>query len=384
MTPDAANLANGVGPIRVAGAESSIPRPNGQALDLFPGASQSLSPGHPNSASVAAVAIGRNEGERLRRCLTSLASWPGPVAYVDSGSTDGSPELARALGAEVVALDCSVPFTAARARNAGFRRLLELEPRVEFVQFLDGDCELDPGWLGTALRTFADRPAVVAVCGRRRERFPEASVYNRLCDLEWDTPVGPAEATGGDALFRVEALRAAGGYRDDLIAGEEPELCLRLRAAGGRVERLDAEMTRHDAALTRFGQWWRRSVRAGHAYAEVSWLHRAERSRFWRRQALSGWCWGLLLPLAAFGLAVPTFGLSLFLLSGYVVLAWRVYSHRRRRAGRGEAALEAAFTIPGKVAQAVGQARFHSNRLLARRTRLIEYKQPAVPANGAP
>jgi GT2 family glycosyltransferase len=335
------------------------------------------------TARVGAVAIGRNEGERLRRCLLALGGWPGPVVYVDSGSTDGSPDLARSLGAEVVALDPSVPFTAARARNAGFRRLLELDPTIEFVQFLDGDCELDVGWLNTALRAFADSPGVVAVCGRRRERFPAASVYNRLCDLEWDTPVGPAEATGGDALFRADAVRAAGGYRDDLIAGEEPELCLRLRAAGGRVERLDAEMTRHDAALTRFGQWWRRSVRAGHAYAEVSWLHRTDPLTLWRRQTLSGWFWGLLLPLAAFGLAVPTFGLSLLLLTGYAVLAWRVYRSRRRRAGRRDAALEAAFSIPGKFAQVVGQVRFHANRLLARRTRLIEYKQPAVPANGA-
>jgi GT2 family glycosyltransferase len=342
------------------------------------------SPPYTVPARVGAVAIGRNEGERLRRCLLALAGWPGPVVYVDSGSTDGSPELARSLGAEVVALDPSVPFTAARARNAGFRRLLELDPTIEFVQFLDGDCELDADWLSTALRALTDRPDLVAVCGRRRERFPAASVYNCLCDLEWDTPVGPAEATGGDALFRVDAIRAAGGYRDDLIAGEEPELCLRLRAAGGRVERLDAEMTRHDAALTRFGQWWRRSVRAGHAYAEVSWLHRADPLTLWRRQTLSGWFWGLLLPFVALGLAVPTRGLSLLLLAGYVVLAWRVYHSRRRRAGRRAAALEAAFSVPGKFAQVVGQVRFHANRLLARRTRLIEYKQPAVPANGAP
>lgn len=333
---------------------------------------------------VGAVAIGRNEGERLRRCLLSLHDWPGPVVYVDSGSTDGSPELARSFGAEVVALDLSVPFTAARARNAGFRRLLELDPTIEFVQFLDGDCELDPEWLSVALRALADRPGVVAVCGRRRERSPAASVYNRLCDLEWDTPVGAAEAVGGDALFRTDAVRAAGGYRDDLIAGEEPELCLRLRAAGGGIERLDAEMTRHDAALTRFGPWWRRSVRAGHAYAEVSWLHRHGPLTLWRRQTLSNWSWGLLLPLTALGLTVPTHGLSLLLLAGYAVLAWRVYRFRRRRASRRDAALEAAFCIPGKFAQVVGQARFHANRLRARRTRLIEYKQPAVSANGAP
>src|SRR5207248_7579001 len=134
-------------------------------------------------------------------------------------------------------------------------------------------------WLERAEQELKVRPEVAVVCGRRRERFPEGSVYNRLCDMEWDTPVGEAESCGGDAMMRVKAVRATGGYRAALIAGEEPELCLRLREAGWKVLRLDAEMTLHDAAMTRFGQWWKRAVRAGHAFAEVSWLHRTSPQR---------------------------------------------------------------------------------------------------------
>lgn len=328
------------------------------------------------------VIIGRNEGDRLWRCLHSASAGSGPVVYVDSGSTDGSVGLARSLRAEVVNLDTSIPFTAARARNAGLDRLLELAPELALVQFVDGDCEVVPGWLETARQALRDRPDLVAVCGRRRECFPGAYHYNRLCDLEWDTPVGETTACGGDAMFRVAALRAVGGFRASMIAGEEPELCTRLRAAGGKVGRLDAEMTRHDAAMTRFRQWWRRTVRAGHAFAEGHWLHRRGSVRLWVRETRSNWFWGLVLPVIALTAAWWTSGLSLLLLVGYPVLGLRIYRHGRRRGwSRSDSRLYAAFCVLGKFPAMLGQLKFHTNRLLARRTALIEYKPPA---NAAP
>ena len=153
------------------------------------------------------VAIGRNEGERLRRCLESVVGRGHAVVYVDSGSTDGSVERARSFGAEVVELDLSVPFTAARARNAGFARLEQVAPDVALVQFVDGDCEVAPGWLDLARAMLDERPDVAVVAGRRRERHRDDTPYNRLADLEWDTPIGEAAACGGDAMIRVKAFR---------------------------------------------------------------------------------------------------------------------------------------------------------------------------------
>jgi glycosyltransferase involved in cell wall biosynthesis len=299
--------------------------------------------------------------------------------YVDSGSTDGSPDLARSLGAEVFALDLSVPFTAARARNAGFDRLLEVAPAVEYVQFVDGDCEVDATWVPTATAELDARPDVAVVCGRRRERFPEGTVYNRLCDLEWDGPAGETLACGGDALVRVSALQAAGGYRPDLIAGEEPELCVRLRAGGGKVVRLAAEMTLHDAAMTRFGQWWRRNVRAGHAFAQVSRLHARSPFGIWKREARSNWFWGLAVPILAVVGAPFTLGLSLLLLLGYPVLYWKVVRGRRRVGDDPRTArLYARYCVLSKFAQAGGQLRYWRNRLLGRTNELIEYKGPGT------
>jgi GT2 family glycosyltransferase len=315
---------------------------------------------------IGAVAIGRNEGARLRRCLASLQGRAGRIVYVDSGSTDDSPQAAAAAGAEIVALDLARPFTAARARNEGFERLMGLGT-PEYVQFIDGDCELQPSWLEAAVAFLDGRPDVAAVCGRRRERHPGRSIYNRLIDREWDTPLGEAAACGGDVLMRVEAFRTAGGFDPRLIAGEEPELCLRLRAAGWRIWRLDAEMTLHDAAITRFGQWWRRARRAGHAYAEGAAMHGAAPERHRVAQTRRALIWGFALPVAVLvlGLLVPPLALLL-------ALAWPVQVARLAR--RSGDLSEALFLTLGKIPEAIGVLDYHLGRLSGRRRGLIEYK----------
>ncbi|MEL6517886.1 MAG: glycosyltransferase [Pseudomonadota bacterium] len=316
-------------------------------------------------ATIAAVAIGRNEGERLVRCLTSLAGQVERLVYVDSGSTDGSVAAARKIGADVVELDTTTRFTAARARNAGFDRL-RAGALPEFVQFVDGDCEVQADWLPTASAFLTDHPDVAVVCGRRRERFPQASRYNRMIDEEWNTPVGEARACGGDALMRTSAFEDVGGFDPDFIAGEEPELCVRLRAAGWRIWRLDAEMTLHDAALARFGQWWTRARRAGHAYAEGAAMHGAPPERHNVAQIRRALLWGLAIPsAAALGLAISPWSLAL-------LLAWP--AQIARLAIRGEHPETAAFLTLGKVPEALGVLDFHIRRLAHRPSQVIEYK----------
>ena len=243
--------------------------------------------------SIAAIVIGRNEGARLIACLDALTA-VSPVIYVDSGSTDGSVAAAQSRGVQVVELDMTQPFTAARARNAGLAALPE---GTELVQFFDGDCVVQDGWLEQANAYLEAEPEVAVVCGRRREIYPQASIYNALIDAEWDTPVGEARACGGDALMRVDALQAVGGYNPELIAGEEPDLCVRLRQEGWRIWRLDAEMTAHDAQITQFGQWWKRTNRAGHAFAEGVALHGAPPERHWVAETRRALLWGLAGPL---------------------------------------------------------------------------------------
>lgn len=332
---------------------------------------------------VGLVVIGRNEGQRLHQCLLSVIGKVARIVYVDSGSTDGSIELARSIGVDVVELDMSTPFTAARARNTGFAHLLQTDAQIKFVQFVDGDCEVVEGWLERAQSELEAQPNVAVVCGRRRERFPEQSIYNLLCDIEWDTPVGEAKACGGDSMMRTEAFVQVGGFNPDLIAGEEPELCVRLRQKGWKIFRLDAEMTLHDAQMTRFGQWWKRTLRAGHAYAEGAWLHGKSPERHWVKESRSIWLWGLVIPLLALGMAWPTRGLSLLLLGGYPLVTYRIYRYMQPQGYKSkDAALYALSCVLSKFPQLVGQIQFHLNRLLGRRRSLVEYKS-AVPMNTA-
>lgn len=246
------------------------------------------------SGRVGIVVIGRNEGVRLRRSLASVLPEQVPLVFVDSGSSDDSAAYAEQLGIEVVRLTQG-PLTAARARNAGAQHLAG----VELVQFLDGDCELCPGWLAAATAVLEADPSLAVVCGRRRERDRDASVYTRLCDIEWDTPVGEALACGGDALMRMTAFVAVGGFDPDMPAGEEPELCVRLRHAGWKIRRLDADMSVHDSGMRHFGQWWVRARRAGYAFANGAALHGRSAERFWVWQSLRSWLWALAVPVTA-------------------------------------------------------------------------------------
>ncbi|WP_194788849.1 glycosyltransferase family 2 protein [Pseudomonas sp. UFMG81] len=321
---------------------------------------------------IGVVVIGRNEGQRLQRCLASLAGSAQCIVYVDSGSTDGSVAMARQQGVEVLALDMTRPFTAARARNEGFTCLQRLLPTLRHVQFVDGDCEVVAGWLAQACAFLDGRPDVAVVCGRRRERFPQHSVYNLLCDLEWDTPVGEARACGGDALMRADAFSAVGGFRAGLIAGEEPELCVRLRAHGWKIWRLAQEMTLHDAAMTRFSQWWRRSLRAGYAFAEGAALHGAPPERHWRRESQRAWLWGLGVPLAVVAACALLGGWGLLLLLLYPLQAMRL-ARRGERSAR-ENWLQATFLVLGKFPEMFGQLRYLLNKLSTGKTVLIEYK----------
>jgi glycosyltransferase involved in cell wall biosynthesis len=328
------------------------------------------------------VAIGRNEGDRLKRCLRSVPAGC-PVVYVDSGSTDGSVAFAEGLGMSVERLSTVGGFTAARARNAGWRRLVAEQPGLDYIQFVDGDCELAPGWLAEAERALDAEPDLCAVFGRRRERFPDASPYNALCDDEWNVPVGLVSACGGDVLFRVAALKQADGYTEDLIAGEEPDLCLRLGQKGWTLRRIDREMTLHDADIHRAGQWWLRVRRSGHAFAEHVARHGANAFPDWRRQRDSILLWGGIIPaiilllallaLLAGSLPVGLAALALALL--YPAQVARI-ALRKWRSGASPrfALIYGLWLVLGKFAQFGGVVRYHAKRGRGGPVRLIEYK----------
>ncbi len=322
----------------------------------------------------AVVVIGRNEGQRLVAALAQVKQLGCPVVYVDSDSVDGSVQQATALNVPVIKLDQSQGLSAAKARNAGARWAMEHYPEVAYIQFIDGDCQIDPGWLKRGVDAMLG-PKVVAVCGRCREMYPEASIYNRLCDMEWDTPIGELEATGGNVMIRRTSFESVGGFDPSLIAGEEPELCFRLRALGGKILRIDADMVRHDADMHHFSQWWKRCLRGGYAEAASQWKHRGRPGRLCQRAVVSTLLWGLLLPLLTLLIAIFTAGVGVVLLVLYPCLAYRVYRRvRGRGVAKADAVLYAVSCVLSKFPGLLGVGLFHWRRMLGQRPMLIEHK----------
>lgn len=331
--------------------------------------------------SLSVVVIGRNEGQRLVNCLASIRRAQDiegniEVIYVDSGSVDGSTVAAAQMAARVISLDAARP-TAAMGRNAGWRAA-----GAEFVLFLDGDTLLDSGFPRKACNAIRADPSLAAVWGHRRETHPESSIYNRVLDLDWVYAPGIVPFCGGDALMRREAIDTVGGYDQTLIAGEEPELCRRLRAAGYGILHIDEPMTGHDLQMTRFRQYWRRATRAGHAYAEISSRFRNTPEPFWQAERksniLRGGFWIVSLAAAAVASLVgrgvlPLFGWCLLLLALSLRTAWKA-----QWKAPGQWRLLMMYGIHSHLQQVpilIGQLQFDWDRMRGKTRALIEYKQ---------
>jgi glycosyltransferase involved in cell wall biosynthesis len=225
------------------------------------------------------------------------------VLYVDSGSTDRSVEIAAAVrGVEVIHLNHPRP-SAARARNAGLRRA-----KGEFVQLIDGDSVLQPGWLESALGLLERQRDVSCVFGRCIEMHPDQSIYMKVCGFDWYIPPGDRRFCGGNAMWRMSVITAHDYFNEELQVGEEPELCYRVRHTGGRIQCLDIPMVTHDLAMRRFSDYWNRGVSSGKGYAAIALRYWRNSEKMWLRETLVNF-------------AEPTLWLML-LLFGWQLFGW--------------------------------------------------------------
>lgn len=329
----------------------------------------------PDDCEVGIVVIGRNEGDRLVAALTAAMPWRARLVYVDSNSYDGSADRAEAMGVDVVRLS-EGRLSAARGRRVGLEFLSQTTAELQFVQFVDGDCTLHPEWIGHALERMKADPHLGAVAGHLREHHQDDSLLLRVVAVDWDLPIGRVDVVGGISMMRLSALREAGGWNDDLIAGEELDLSIRIQAAGYSLERINCEMCRHDMGVTHLGEFWRRSVRTGFSYAQLAWLHRRTGPKRWVRRTIGAIAYGLLLPFAvAFGW-LWHWGVSVAAACLMVLLFGRLLIWRLRRADSiGIAVAYAAIVTACKTAQAMGAMKFLTGRLLGRTQGIIEYKR---------
>lgn len=308
--------------------------------------------------TIGIVVIGRNESARLPECLASLSRYRDRIVYADSASTDRSPDIARQFGSRVVDLDPAIPLTPARGRNEGFAALLKYLPGCEFVQFVDGDSLVEPGWIDAGAAFLASNRKVAVACGQVAEAHPDSSIYNWLCNDEWRGSTGKVDACGGNAMIRVAAFQQVGGFRGDLVAGEEAELMARMRALGWEIWRLDAPMVVHDSDLHKFSDWWRRARRGGYSYANLWWLTKRAPVPLYAEQLRSSLFWVVGLPvliaLLSGILRSPAFLLALPII--WLMQVARIASRRGLSDPRSWS--YAGLIMLAKVPEAIGALRY--------------------------
>ena len=317
------------------------------------------------------VVIGRNEGARLRACLTPLATSSFPVVYVDSASSDGSATLARDLGITTLELDANQPLSAARGRNAGFYYLLEHYPELMFIQFVDGDCVLDDDWLDDAKHQLQTDPRLVAACGILREKDHCKSLFAQLSDIDWSyRPTGEIHSCGGIFMVRASTFQQINGFRSDLSGEEEAELCRRLLRTGGKIIRFPTAMAEHDAGEQNLAQWWQRTTRVGYSYAQAATLPEPDRDYHKQRVIKANIVWAALIPVTMIGLLAthwlwPPYGIAIAVLLAllYPIQMLRIYRHAKSDGlTTFRAWLYGCFCMLAKWPQLIGHIRYWLNQ----------------------
>jgi len=331
-----------------------------------------------NKSPLSVVIIGRNEGQRLVDCIRSVQAMNDPpegmeIIYVDSDSTDGSPERAKTLGIKVLVVHPERP-AAAIGRNAGWRAA-----KAPLILFLDGDTILHPDFVKEAKQSLDNDPKVAIVWGHRRELYPNASWYQRILDLDWIYSPGLSDFCGGDALMRRHVLEEVGGYNPQIIAAEDNEICQRIRANRYSILHIDKPMTKHDLAITRWSQYWLRATRTGHAFAEVSNLSR-NTTGLWLHESRKHWLHaGILIGIFVIGLIIslglkslwPFFSSILLFLLLSLRSAWRARWKSKNFLTLFLYGLHSQFQ---HIPIVVGQWSYYYHRWRGQRRRLIEYK----------
>jgi len=319
------------------------------------------------------VVVGRNEGERLRGCFSSLLKHSYPIVYVDSMSNDGSVEYAKSIDVDVVLLDNSKPLNASRARNSGFEFLYRNNPQLQYIHFIDGDCEIDRKWPEYVIELLERNSKYAVVFGILDEKYRNSNIYTRLCDIEWKKNTGEQKNVGGlgIATIRVEAFKEAGGFDESLIAGADPELYLRIRKNKWIVYCADVNMGLHDCAMYQFKQWWMRCMKSGYAYMDgTKWggYHLQKRSTL---------IWGVLIPTLIIALSIKISLVILLCFAIYPIQVMRTY-HKVNisNVSRNDKLLYAAACILAKFPQTLGMGKWIINKIFQQQPKIIEYKAP--------
>jgi glycosyltransferase involved in cell wall biosynthesis len=253
---------------------------------------------------IGVVIIGVNAQKFIPGCIESVLNSDYPenqmeIVYVDGGSSDQSIEIASNYPKiKILKLNSSHP-TPGKGRNAGWKLL-----DAPYIQFLDADTMIDRDWFKNGLPHLL-RTDIAAVCGHRRERYPDKNCFHMIGNMEWKYETGSCRYFGGDVLIKRNILVDTEGFDEALVAGEDPELSYRIRQKKLHILRIDHPMTLHDLNMVSFNQYLRRAYRSGYGYAEIAVRHCRENEKLWTRETIRVVC-KAFAPLSIFIAGIAT------------------------------------------------------------------------------
>jgi glycosyltransferase involved in cell wall biosynthesis len=219
------------------------------AVPLRPGSA--LPSTRPLRVSIVIKAL--NEERHIRASIESAIAAVmrvgGEVILADSGSSDRTVEIA-----------CEYPITVVRLKHVDERRcgvgpqLGFQKARGEFVYILDGDMELDPGFLPEAVAAMDADSRLGGIAGTVHEESEANYQFRGRKRRGHERQARVCEWLDMGGLYRVEALRDVGYFSNrNLHACEEMELGLRLCAAGWTLRRITAPGVVHHGRTE--GNW---------------------------------------------------------------------------------------------------------------------------------
>ncbi|WP_428946826.1 glycosyltransferase family 2 protein [Acidithiobacillus ferrooxidans] len=197
--------------------------------------------------SIALIVPVKNGGPRWRMVIASIQEQrlrPQRVVVIDSGSTDGSDDAAKAVGFELHII------TPERFDHGGTRQMaLEMVPECETVIFLTQDAVLEgPDALEQLVSALCAHPQAGVAYGRQLPRaeagpierharlfnYPEQNAEKSLEDIR-RLGIKTAFTSNSFAAYRREALLRAGGFPQHCAMGEDMIAAARILLQGGTV-----------------------------------------------------------------------------------------------------------------------------------------------------
>lgn len=189
------------------------------------------------------------------------------ILVYDDASGDGTAEKAKSLGVDHV-IEGHVNKGPSFARN----RLLQ-EASCPWIHFHDADDRLDPDYV-RAVTTAAPRPDEMLFCGLRvhdaqAQKDVSSYTYTHLNGVSDLDAFLQTSFQVGCGLYPADALRAIGGFREDIRGGEDLDLHVRLIHAGVKFRAIPDLLS----VYCRYGNVTFTETNVGRLHSDLSYVY---------------------------------------------------------------------------------------------------------------